>query len=223
MQSFDLHMHTTYCDGNSSAEEMILSAIEKGLSAVGISGHSFTPHDPSYCMSREGTLKYIEEIRALKEKYSDRITVLLGLEKDYYADTDMTPYDYWLGSLHYLFSDQAGKKYEEIDALHTELNTLQKALGEAKAKERLGEMNAAIAEFTDEEREYAKDEIAAFEADPINDEINSVVDKIWKGIGMKSKAEAAVVSEQNDAHDTPEDIFSGVELLNDEKEDTNIF
>lgn len=115
------------------------------------------------------------------------------------------------------------KKYEEIDALHNELNTLHKALGEAKAKERLGEMNAAIAEFTDEEREYAKDEIAAFEADPINAEINSVVDKIWKGIGMKSKAEAAVVSEQNDAHDTPEDIFSGVELLNDEKEDTNIF
>lgn len=114
MQSFDLHMHTTYCDGNSSAEEMILSAIEKGLSAVGISGHSFTPHDPSYCMSREGTLKYIEEIRALKEKYSDRITVLLGLEKDYYADTDMTPYDYWLGSVHYLFTDQGSRKHDEI-------------------------------------------------------------------------------------------------------------
>ena len=114
MQTFDLHMHTTYCDGNSSAEEMVLSAIEKGLSAVGISGHSFTPHDPSYCMSRKGTLEYIEEIRELKEKYADRITVLLGLEKDYYADTDMMPYDYWLGSVHYLFADQAGRKYEEI-------------------------------------------------------------------------------------------------------------
>ena len=55
-QNFDLHMHTTYCDGLSSAEEMIQSAINKGLAVVGISGHSFTPHDPSYCMSREGTL-----------------------------------------------------------------------------------------------------------------------------------------------------------------------
>lgn len=119
---------------------------------------------------------------------------------------------------------ELSQKYEELDALHAELDTLHKALGEAKAKERLGEMNAAIADFSDEEREYAKDEIAAFEADPVNAEINSIVDKIWKGIGMKSKAEAAaVISEQNDAHDTPEDIFSGVVLINDDKEDTNIF
>lgn len=114
MQTYDLHMHTTYCDGKSSAEEMVLSAIEKGLSVVGISGHSFTPHDPSYCMSREGTLQYIREITALKEKYADRITVLLGIERDYYADTDMTPYDYWLGSVHYLFTDQARIKYDNI-------------------------------------------------------------------------------------------------------------
>ena len=115
------------------------------------------------------------------------------------------------------------QKYQEIEALHEEINTLRDALGEAKAKERLGEMNAAIANFTDEERAYAKDEIDAFTADPVNSEINSIVDKIWKGIGMKSKAEAAIISEQNDAHETPEDIFSGVEIVDNDKEDTNIF
>ena len=113
-QNFDLHMHTTYCDGLSSAEEMIQSAIDKGLAVVGISGHSFTPHDPSYCMSREGTLSYIEEISRLKEKYSGQIRVLLGLEMDRYADTDLQPYDYWLGSVHYIFTNDGLRKYEKI-------------------------------------------------------------------------------------------------------------
>ena len=33
-------MHTCYCDGKNTPEEMVQSAIEKGLSTVGISGHS---------------------------------------------------------------------------------------------------------------------------------------------------------------------------------------
>ena len=30
-QDFDLHMHTTFCDGKNTPEEMVLSAIDKGL------------------------------------------------------------------------------------------------------------------------------------------------------------------------------------------------
>ena len=132
MQNFDLHMHTTYCDGKDSAEAMVLSAIENGLSFAGISGHSFTPHDQCYCMTREGTQRYIEEIRALREKYADRITLLLGTELDRYADIDLSPYDYWLGSVHYIFSEEGKRKYAEILARHgsgeadSELETLVK-------------------------------------------------------------------------------------------------
>ena len=118
MQNFDLHMHTTYCDGKDSAEAMVLSAIENGLSFAGISGHSFTPHDQCYCMTREGTQRYIEEIRALREKYADRITLLLGTELDRYADIDLSPYDYWLGSVHYIFSEEGKRKYAEILESH---------------------------------------------------------------------------------------------------------
>ncbi len=113
-QTFDLHMHTTYCDGLDTAEDMIRSAIDKGLETVGLSGHSFTPHDPSYCMSREGTLKYIEEVNHLKEKYAGKIRVLLGLEMDYYADTDTSPYDYLIGSVHYLFTERGRKEYSRM-------------------------------------------------------------------------------------------------------------
>ncbi|MBR3330473.1 MAG: PHP domain-containing protein [Mogibacterium sp.] len=118
MQKFDLHMHTTYCDGKDTAEAMVLSAIENGLEFAGISGHSFTPHDQSYCMSREGTQQYIEEIRGLKKKYAGSINLLLGTELDRYSDTDLSPYDYYIGSVHYLFSEEGRKKREEILARH---------------------------------------------------------------------------------------------------------
>ena len=36
----NFHTHTTFCDGSHSAEEMVLSAIEKGFTALGFSGHS---------------------------------------------------------------------------------------------------------------------------------------------------------------------------------------
>ena len=118
MQDFNLHMHTTYCDGKDTAEAMTLAAIEGGLAVAGFSGHSFTPHDPSYCMSREGTQRYIEEIGALKEKYSGSIRLLLGIELDRYADTDLSLYDYRIGSVHYIFSEEGRRKRDEILARH---------------------------------------------------------------------------------------------------------
>lgn len=109
---FDLHMHTSYCDGKSSAEDMIKAAIEAGLDTVGISGHSYTAFDESYCMSIEGTARYIAEINELKKKYAGRIRVLLGTELDYFARIDLSPYDYYIGSCHYIF---AGGEYIDVD------------------------------------------------------------------------------------------------------------
>lgn len=114
--------------------------------------------------------------------------------------------------------------YKKIDGLYEEMDVLRDELGKAKAKERVGELNAAIASFTDAEKEYAKAEIEAFTADPIASEINSVVNKIWEGIGKKAK-EDAVVAEQNAANQrtSVEDIFSAVETKPAADTDTNIF
>lgn len=116
------------------------------------------------------------------------------------------------------------KKYQE---LWEEAEALRKALGEAKAKERIGELNAAIAEYSDEERAYAQAEIDAFNADPVASEINTVVDKILIGIGKKAREvaaneAAAVVAEQNAANESAEDIFGAIETA-PVVEDTNIF
>lgn len=114
------------------------------------------------------------------------------------------------------------EKYKEIDTIYAELNTLREELGKAKAKERIGEMNEAIKDFTEEQRAYAKDEIEAFNNDPINSEINSVVDKILREIGKKSFDESKV-TEQNAAHEPDVvDIFSEV-IDTPTIEDTNIF
>ncbi len=99
----NLHTHTLYCDGKNTAEEMILSAIEKSFTDIGFSGHSFTEFDTSYCMTE--TPEYRAEILSLKEKYKGKINVWLGLEKDYFSNEDRGAYDYIIGSVHYVLKN----------------------------------------------------------------------------------------------------------------------
>ena len=98
----DLHMHTCYCDGKNTPEEMVQSAIEKGLTTVGISGHSYTFFDESYCMQKADIPRYLAECRYLRAKYFDQIHVLCGVEQDYYSDYPTDDFDYVIGSVHYI-------------------------------------------------------------------------------------------------------------------------
>lgn len=116
--------------------------------------------------------------------------------------------------------EEVGEKYKEIEALYAEQEVLRKELGEAKAKERIGEMNAAISRFSDEEKAYAQAEINAFNENPVECEINSIVNKIYEGIGKKAKAE--VVVETNSATDIV-DIFGEVSITAPAAEDIDIF
>lgn len=117
--------------------------------------------------------------------------------------------------------DEVNKKSNE---LYDELNELRGELAKAKAKERIGELNSVISQFSEEEKEYAKSEIEAFNADPVTSEINSVVNKIWEGIGKSAKAQAEkITAEQNSAKVDIEDIFGAVDMGSGSAEDTTIF
>lgn len=119
--------------------------------------------------------------------------------------------------------DELNKKY---DALWEEKITLEEALGEAKAKERIGELNEAISIFSDTEKDYAKAEIEAFKENPVESEINSVVSKIYEEIGKNAKTQAEKeIQELNSKKEEIEDIFSEVidDASADDIEDTNIF
>lgn len=102
---YNYHTHTVYCDGKNTAEEMVQKAIELGLSEIGFSGHSYTEFDLEPCMTREGTESYKREINDLKEKYKDKIKILLGIEYDYQSKESLDGYDYVLGSVHYIFKN----------------------------------------------------------------------------------------------------------------------
>jgi len=100
------HNHTTFSDGRNSAEEMVQAAIARGMPAIGISDHSFTPCDTSYCMKEEHYPLYLAELDRLREKYAGQITLLRGIELDYDSHMAITEkLDYFLGSVHYLIFD----------------------------------------------------------------------------------------------------------------------
>ena len=105
------HTHTSYCDGKDSPEELVLEAIRLGCPELGFSGHSYADFDDC-CMTREGTEAYIREIHALQEVYRDRIRIRLGIEQDFYSPMSTEPYEYAIGSVHYLL---VGGKYYAVD------------------------------------------------------------------------------------------------------------
>ena len=105
------HTHTDYCDGKSSAEQMIVSAIENGLSSIGISSHSPMTGDCNWTMKVQDVNSYIKEINALKEKYKDKIQVYCGIELDNnFTGIDLADFDYSIGSVHQFRKD--GKIYD---------------------------------------------------------------------------------------------------------------
>ena len=100
-----LHNHTTFCDGADTPEEMVKAAIAAGVETLGFSGHARTSFDLSYCMTAKNTEKYREIVLGLREKYREKIGILLGVERDFYADPDDAPYDFVIGSVHYIVAD----------------------------------------------------------------------------------------------------------------------
>jgi len=112
MTPSNYHTHTCYCDGRDTPEELILEAIRLGCPAIGFSGHSYTPFDRSYCMSKKKTELYNAEIPRLKEKYEGQINVLFGIEQDYFSSMPTERYEYVIGAVHYI---EKNGKYLPID------------------------------------------------------------------------------------------------------------
>ena len=108
----DLHMHTLFCDGKNSPEEMVKSAIEKGLKVVGICCHSYTHFTGECSVKPENELAFVQTVNDLKSKYADKIKVLVGIEKDMFTTSSIGEYDYVIGSVHYF---KRGDKYTYVD------------------------------------------------------------------------------------------------------------
>ena len=99
------HCHTTYCDGKNTPREMIEAAIAAGCREIGFSGHSYMEFSDSFWMSREGTRAYFAELTELKRIYENKIRVYVGIEQDYFSEPISLPFDYVIGSVHYVEKD----------------------------------------------------------------------------------------------------------------------
>ncbi|WP_457745011.1 histidinol-phosphatase [Sulfurimonas sp.] len=104
----DLHNHTPLCNhAEGSMDEYVKSAIKRGTKVFGFADHAPMDFDPQYRMKFEEMHKYEQDVLAIKEKYKDSITILLGYEVDYlqeHMDKRVlnAAVDYLIGSVHFI-------------------------------------------------------------------------------------------------------------------------
>ncbi|MFY9089816.1 histidinol-phosphatase HisJ [Arcobacter aquimarinus] len=104
----DLHNHTILCNhATGSVDEYIQKAIELGIDQYGFSDHAPMNYDPKYRMDISQREIYENWVLEAKEKYKDKIKILLAYEVDYldgYLLDEIlnAKVDYLIGSVHFL-------------------------------------------------------------------------------------------------------------------------
>lgn len=100
-----IHNHTTFSDGASTLEEMVIGARERGYRWIGISDHSRSAYYAGG-MKPDDIMRQHREIDKLKAGFKD-ITILKGIESDILADgsLDYPPemlneFDFVVASIH---------------------------------------------------------------------------------------------------------------------------
>ena len=104
----DLHNHTTRCNhAEGTIDEYIQRAIELGIDIYGFSEHAPMDFDPEYRLAFEEMKAYTQDVSEAKERYRDKIKILLGYEVDYlpgHMDERVlhAKIDYLIGSVHFI-------------------------------------------------------------------------------------------------------------------------
>jgi len=106
----DLHNHTTRCNhATGTMDEYIQKAIDLGIDIYGFTDHAPMDFEPEYRMDINQIIQYENEVLNLKEKYKNKIDILLGYEVDFmsnpkYMESKIlnSNVDYLIGSVHFL-------------------------------------------------------------------------------------------------------------------------
>jgi histidinol-phosphatase (PHP family) len=109
----DYHMHTPRCHhATGSVRDYAEAALRIGLTEIGMSDHSPMPggFDKQWRMDRSELPDYLGEVEAVRDAFAGRLTVRIGLEADFHPGSeayvqdmiDGYPWDYVIGSVHYL-------------------------------------------------------------------------------------------------------------------------
>lgn len=95
------HTHSTHSDGKNTLREMVQRALALGMTGLGFTDHSPAPFDPT-CLGVLDEAAYQAEVLGLQQEYQHQISILCGIEQDYFAPINRQSYAYIVGSVHYL-------------------------------------------------------------------------------------------------------------------------
>ena len=113
----------------------------------------------------------------------------------------------------------ACQKDEKINELNGLVETMKAELNELKKSAKIAELNSALGDFSDDEKNMAKDKLDKFNADPMGCgiEVNDIVTEINACIGAETKKkEKAMAVEINSQNNFAADIFGCVDTDNDD-------
>lgn len=145
MQNF--HTHTYRCHhAKGTDRDYVEAAIQAGYTEIGFSDHVPYPFPTDYYsdfrMKLSETKEYIKSIRKLQEEYSDKISIKVGFEAEYYPAlfNDLLDfikpfhYDYLILGQHFTNNEYdsgafyCGHKTNSIEILDTYINQTIEAL-----------------------------------------------------------------------------------------------
>jgi histidinol-phosphatase (PHP family) len=123
----DSHSHTQYSKhARGTVDELVRSAIARGVSILTITDHAPFPLDRSNRLLRSELNRYFEDVNEAKHHYAEQITVLAGLESDYSPGYE--PYlaemlgevnpDFVIGSIHYVFVGERKVNVWDLQDMH---------------------------------------------------------------------------------------------------------
>ena len=152
------HNHTTWSDGQASADAMYVSAAEAGVEVLGISDHFCICPDgsvPGFSLLPDELGDYLAEIRALQSKGG--MEVVAGVEFDWFEQSrsvyapyaESLPLDYRIGSVHFVggqgfdidASFWSSKTDEERDAVYAAYWRLVRGMAESRLFDLAGHLD----------------------------------------------------------------------------------
>ena len=125
---YNYHTHTSRCfHAKGKDEDYVLAAIEAGFDEIGFADHTAWKFDTdfvSHMRMHESQLRdYCDSVKALREKYKDKISIKLGLECEYFPKyipwlreaIDQHGIDYIILGHHFAGDEQGGAYNGFID------------------------------------------------------------------------------------------------------------
>ena len=97
---YTYHTHTARCHhATGEDEEYVKAAIDAGIKVLGFSDHAPMPYPGGYVsyykMTPDEIYDYCASLLHLRDKYKNKIKILIGLETEYYPDLWDASLDLW--------------------------------------------------------------------------------------------------------------------------------